>query len=788
MKRLYSIKDKAFNVKFEVDVRYEPQEGIGSGSFGVVCSALDTKTGQRVAIKKIPKVFDVVTTAKRTYREIKILKHFKHDNIISIRDIMRPPDLEQWHDIYVVLDLMESDLHHVIHSNQPLTDEHLRYFLYQTLRGVKYMHSAHVLHRDLKPSNLLINADCELKIGDFGMARGLASTPDEHRTFMTEYVATRWYRAPELMLSLSHYTTAIDMWSVGCIFGEMIARKQLFPGTNYLHQLQLILSVLGTPAPEFVNGIKAERVKAYLQQLPHKDPVPLASVLPTASVNALHLLTRLLHFNPSERVSAMEALSHPYLAKYHDVDDEPVCVPPFDFSFENQVMTKDYLKKALEEEVMDYHQPRPAAAEVASSILKSTLSQKLMERAKAKAVKQAASQAIPLEQSTSSGQSDSQMDPLDPAVTRQMKLDASKRRKRERQAEKRRQKREANKAAALQEKLHPPLTNGDKELLSRWQKMREQKQTSQPASSVSQRRLVPIAPAPALPTTAGIINLALAAISVPVGSLTVVRSDSQTQPLLPLDVVAKHISTNGQSIGQSTISLVNSTPAFQSGTVTLQQPISTASFYPPMSASNSMDTLSRPPVSTGTVTTDSNSHQSFGVVTSPTVSNGQVTSTVDTSQLSGGDDSVFDELPLPDFDKLSPQAKQLLAQLSVDNGDREPDLMQLPDNFFDLLGVDTSHCDLLDQPLLPNTPSGYGAGYGLGFDVEDFLSPTPKKSNTGDDPLLISTAVEQSAPLSASLLNDWLDVRNISPEDMDALQQELEIGSDLVFQREHKHS
>ena len=246
--RTYKIKDKNYEVKFELDSRYKLLENIGNGAYGVVCSAIDTKNGSKVAIKKIPRAFDVVTTAKRTYRELKILKHFKHDNIISIKNILKPPDdLEQFNDVYVVLDLMETDLHRIIHSQQQLTDEHVRYFLYQILRGLKYIHSAKVLHRDLKPSNLLVNEDCELKIGDFGMARGLSSSPSEQKRVMTEYVATRWYRAPELMLSLNEYSEGIDMWSVGCIFAEMLGRKHLFPGTNYLNQLQVQCTVLDIP-------------------------------------------------------------------------------------------------------------------------------------------------------------------------------------------------------------------------------------------------------------------------------------------------------------------------------------------------------------------------------------------------------------------------------------------------------------------------------------------------------------------------------------------------------------
>ena len=248
-KRTYTVKHKNFEVKFELDARYKLLEVIGNGAYGAVCSAVDTRTGSKVAVKKISRAFDVLTTAKRTNRELKILKHFNHDNVISIMDILKPPDnLDEFNDVYVVLDLMETDLHHIIHSKQELTNEHVRYFLYQILRGLKYIHSASVLHRDLKPSNLLVNGNCDLKIGDFGMARGLHSSPSEQKRVMTEYVATRWYRAPELMLSLSEYSEAIDMWSVGCIFAEMIGRKQLFPGANYLNQLQVGLD---TNSPNF---------------------------------------------------------------------------------------------------------------------------------------------------------------------------------------------------------------------------------------------------------------------------------------------------------------------------------------------------------------------------------------------------------------------------------------------------------------------------------------------------------------------------------------------------------
>ena len=340
-KRVYNIQHQNSSVKFECDLRYTPLESIGTGAYGVVCAAKDNKTGRKVAIKKISKAFDILTIAKRTYRELKILRHLRHDNIISILDVMEPPQEDNnFHDVYVVLDLMESDLHHIIHSVQPLSEEHIKFFLYQIARGLKYIHSANILHRDLKPSNLLINRNCELKIGDFGMARGISSTPDDHAMFMTEYVATRWYRAPELMLSLTEYTGAIDMWSVGCIFAEMLGRRQLFPGKNYLNQLQLILSVIGTPTEEYIKRVGSEKVKAYLKTLPPRKAIDFAVLFPNVSEDALELLQRMLQMSPEDRCSSVFTLCHPYLSRYHDATDEPICTPPFDFNFEKKLVTK----------------------------------------------------------------------------------------------------------------------------------------------------------------------------------------------------------------------------------------------------------------------------------------------------------------------------------------------------------------------------------------------------------------------------------------------------------------
>lgn len=355
-----SLMMKAYEVKFDLSgTDYIPLDNIGIGAYGVVCSAVHGKSKDRVAIKKIPYIFDDKRIATRTYREIKILKHFKHDNIISIRDILKPKEtIDKFRDVYVVFDLMESDLHKIIYSKQELTEEHVRYFLYQLLRGLKYIHSANVIHRDLKPSNLLVNEDCQLRIGDFGMARGVNMSSEEQNAFMTQYVATRWYRAPEIMFALIEYGTAVDMWSVGCIFAEMLGRKHLFPGKDYINQLKLIIGVLGSPEQDLLDLCQSDLIKKFIIQLGNKEPLAWSSLFPKASKKALSLLSKMLILDPRKRVSVTDALSHPYLNKYHDPDDEPICVPTFNFDFEKQKLTTEVLREQIYKEIMGYHKPR----------------------------------------------------------------------------------------------------------------------------------------------------------------------------------------------------------------------------------------------------------------------------------------------------------------------------------------------------------------------------------------------------------------------------------------------
>lgn len=155
--------------RFEVQSRYKLTRAVGTGAYGVVVAAEDALTGAKVAIKKVPNAFNDLTDGLRIVREIRLMRHFNHENIISVVDLGPPPSLASFSDVYIILQLMESDMHRIIYSRQPLTDEHLQWFIFQILLALKYIHSANVIHRDLKPSNLLVNSDCTVKVCDFGL-------------------------------------------------------------------------------------------------------------------------------------------------------------------------------------------------------------------------------------------------------------------------------------------------------------------------------------------------------------------------------------------------------------------------------------------------------------------------------------------------------------------------------------------------------------------------------------------------------------------------------------------
>lgn len=351
----------------------QPDRPIGYGAFGVVWAVTDPRDGKRVALKKMPNVFQNLISAKRVYRELKMLCTFKHDNVLSSLDILQPPHIDFFQEIYVVTDLMQSDLHKIIVSPQPLTSDHVKVFLYQILRGLKYLHSARVLHRDIKPGNLLVNSNCCLKICDFGLAR--IEEPDEHR-HMTQEVVTQYYRAPEILMGTKHYSSGVDIWSVGCIFAELLSRRILFQAQSPIQQLDLIIDLLGTPSPEDMRTA-CEPARQHVLRKGHKSPGlgVLYTLSNQATHEAVHLLCRMLVMDPDKRISAVDALAHPYLdegrLRYHSCmckcchntpagrhytsEFEPTA-QPFSYTFEDELISMTRVKDKLYKLILEHQQ------------------------------------------------------------------------------------------------------------------------------------------------------------------------------------------------------------------------------------------------------------------------------------------------------------------------------------------------------------------------------------------------------------------------------------------------
>jgi mitogen-activated protein kinase 1/3 len=306
----------------------------------------------------VTNAFHDLVDAKRIVREIKLLRFLKHENVVRIIDVY-PPASPDFEDIYIGLDLMDTDLHRVIISKQKLTVEHTQYFMYQIFRGMKYLHSANVVHRDLKPSNVLVNKDCELKICDFGLARGFG--PSEMDPSLTDYVVTRWYRAPEVVLTVADYTKAIDVWSCGCILVELVGRKPLLMGKDHLDQIKVIIQVLGTPEAHELTWLdKHASAKRFVRSCEKSVRRPWAEMYPSSSSDAwtaecVELVEGCLRFDPNMRVSVEEALGSAFLAELHDPSDERVAARPIDWSFDQIPLTKRAIQNAVYQEAARSH-------------------------------------------------------------------------------------------------------------------------------------------------------------------------------------------------------------------------------------------------------------------------------------------------------------------------------------------------------------------------------------------------------------------------------------------------
>jgi len=343
---------------------------LGKGAYGEVFLCDDLRDGSQVAVKWVRDFARDPIFGKRILREIRILAALEHPNLLKLVDLlpMSSPDID---DVYIVMPYMHLDLHKVLWKMK-LTESHAQAFTCQTLRGLKYLHSAGVVHRDLKPQNILVNKDCTLRIADLGLARGRAYAEEE----LTDYVVTRWYRAPELMLMPSGYFEAVDIWSVGCIHVELLGRRPLFPGENHVDMLRRIAGALGFRRERDLawvpdEGSARERVLKFVETLGLAEspaggasPVePLEARLPGASEACLDFVHELLTFDPTQRISTCDAITHRYLEHLREPAAEFSAPAPFAWDFDRFEPTKTALRDRIYAECTRLH-PKIAAEQL----------------------------------------------------------------------------------------------------------------------------------------------------------------------------------------------------------------------------------------------------------------------------------------------------------------------------------------------------------------------------------------------------------------------------------------
>jgi serine/threonine protein kinase len=335
--------------------RYQVQQVVGAGSSGTVVKALDCVTGRHVAIKRILNVFDCTTNARRVLREIQLLRHLASPNVAAVaapdgfvgiaqlHTFLVPPCPFMFNDVFVVMEMLDVNLFDAMRC-ATLTSDHVRVFMFQLLRGVEWMHRCGVLHRDIKPQNIMLKADCTLKLCDLGMARQQYSVTcdcngdcngdcncdcngdcngDGGDVGWSDYVSTRWYRSPELcgVFKSGQYTSAVDMWSVGCVFGEMLlGGHPMFPGRDMTHQLVLIYELMGAPSDEELDRIDNRVARNFIRTVSppasteggDQDAPIFDRTFSHVDPAARSLLRGLLAREPKNRLSAAQALRHDY--------------------------------------------------------------------------------------------------------------------------------------------------------------------------------------------------------------------------------------------------------------------------------------------------------------------------------------------------------------------------------------------------------------------------------------------------------------------------------------------
>lgn len=333
---------------------------LGKGAYGEVFLCESSRDGNQYAVKWIRNFArsEDPVFGKRILREIRLMARMRHENVLNLVDVMLGPNSDS-DDVYIQMPFMDIDLNRLIYSKRELHDKHHQAIACQILRGLEYLHAIDVVHRDLKPANILVDKACQLRIADLGLARGRNKSDDQ----LTDYVVTRWYRAPELMLFPAGYWESIDIWSVGCIYVEMLTKKPLFMGSHHSGMIKLIAAALGFHEDRDLQwlpeGEERDQIVVVMQtlNLPREATDPLEARLPGVSEDALDLLRKFFIIDPRRRISARDALFHPYLVALREknVGEHRGPVEHFCWDFDTFEPTPQAIRERIFEECAKFH-------------------------------------------------------------------------------------------------------------------------------------------------------------------------------------------------------------------------------------------------------------------------------------------------------------------------------------------------------------------------------------------------------------------------------------------------
>ena len=331
--------------------RYQIIKMVGEGSYGVVYKAKVVGTNNFVAIKEIVHN-ESLGRMLFLLRELRIMNRLKHHNLITLHHILFSQTIS-FYRVFFVFDFLPTDLCQVIRCEQiVLEDEHVKKIMFDLFSVVDYLHSNNIAHRDIKPNNILINEECEVRLCDLGLAKQL----DDNFANNTDYIMARNYRAPEVIYSPKMYTFKVDVWSLGCIFYELMRRNQLFKAKNHLHHLELILECIGFPDNTALQQIKQEEVKRYIMEFANRNFVNKIQNVMYSNPLAVDLLVKCLIFNPDQRISTKDALKHEYFASINNQAngmeiEKAIPTDDADFDFNNKKLTVLETKLLIIEEI-----------------------------------------------------------------------------------------------------------------------------------------------------------------------------------------------------------------------------------------------------------------------------------------------------------------------------------------------------------------------------------------------------------------------------------------------------